>query len=200
MGSKRKGYKGLSKPKAGSYKLRDLAQDAAITIDMWTMPDPTKSYDANVCDVVMEGGEMILSFGQTAPGFSRPVTAISISVPTNDIRSQMDSFAEIKKRLVGQNFNEQETLSRHLDLSQLEEMTAQNYWRDSAQIIRSICSDDLAVLDFYRRPLLTQAVINARPNEDFEMLPVLRLTCSAQVLHLMLKLVDKLMMKETADA
>ncbi len=186
--------------KTGPYKLKHLKDAAGIALDLWSVDDPAKTYEANVCSAVAEGREVVVSFGLTPPQSDTPITAVSIGMPTSEMRTVLEAFGDIRERLSGLRFRDKETAERRLDVGQLKDMTAQNYRRDTAQIIRAVCGDDLAVLDFYKRPLVTLAIIEARPNEPLRLLPVMRITCPAATLSVMLTDVEGTLMEVKSNA
>ena len=191
MAGKRKSTKALQK--ARSFKLKDLLDQAGIRIELWAVDDPPKSYEANACDVIIEARELVLVFGQNPPRGSKPLTAISVGMPLGEASSQMAGFAAIRERLEKQKFTRAEEDARQLDLSHLEHLTEHTYTRFSAEFIRGASGDAYTILDFYKRPNLTLEMIRARPDEDFELVPAVRVCCPALVLSLLLRRTDEVL-------
>lgn len=186
--------------KAASYKLGDLKTISTIKLDPWAVGDPERSYEANACDVVVHGRELVISFAQTVPGAARVVSAISIGIPIKEAAKLIEGFINIRDRLEAQHFSESDLEGRRLDREQFEKnTTVQNYRRETADLIRGLCGDNIAILDFYRRPIVTEEIIEARPDDPLSLDAVIRVRCPAEVVSLMLQQMDQALQREEAD-
>ena len=153
------------------------------------MPDPPFSYEATRCDVIPEGREYALVFGQNGIDPAVILNALAVNLAKEDAAALLDGFGDIIRRLDDLAFTDDELESRRLDRERVPQ-THQSFRRERAQAVRASCSNEMAILDFYVRPPITAAIVRARRNQDIALIPVIRLTCHPEVLGLLVRLLQ----------
>ncbi len=184
--------KSTSLSRAGKYTYKDLKETGSVVLDLWVMEDPPFSYDADACDVLDVGREVNLVFGQTAVGMPGLVTAVVIAIAKDAIRAILATFAQIDEKIDGMGFSDEEIEQYRVDLKHMPHSSG-DFRRERAQVVRAICTDDMAVMDFYLRPPVSMAMIEANPKKRIELTPVIRLTCHPGVVSLMLRRLGEIM-------
>ena len=195
MGNKRP-RRGTGTLRKRQYKLRDITE-AGAELSVWDLPDPQKTYDPNVVGVFVDRRELSITFGQTLPGVSRILNAISIAVPRSEMENIVEGFRDIQGRLGKLKFDDDEIESCHISTGQLGELAGPTFVRFSAQVIRASSGDEIAVIDFYQKPLASPALAAAQPNKKLEVPPVIRVTCSTLVLSALLSMIASKLQAET---
>ncbi len=177
-------------------RYKDLLETSgAIALDLWASEDPQFSYEADACDVLAIGREITLLFGQTVVGTRDLATAVAMSMTREAARDTLKGFGPIAARIEEMRFTEEEYERFRIDRKSIPK-SSRAYRRERAQVVRGICGDDMAVIDFYWRPLITKAVIEARANQPLELTPVMRLTCHPGILGLAIRLLSSIVEEE----
>lgn len=92
MGTKKRAHAGGAAIRKRNYQLRDL-DAAGVQIPVWSLDDPPRTYDANVCGIFATKREITATFGQTVPRSSKVLNAVSITVPRSYIVNIMEGFS-----------------------------------------------------------------------------------------------------------
>lgn len=196
MGTKRRSRDESAALRKRDYRLREAIETGVIQISVWSLPDPPKTYDADACWVLATKREIVATFGQTLPGVSKVLNAVSIGIPRANIASLIEDFKDIRERLDRLKFEDEEIESCRIEKEQLNELTSHSFARFSAQIIRASTSDEAAVVDFYQKPITSTSLARAQPNRKLEVPAVIRVTCSALVLSAFLSMLARELYKD----
>ena len=174
--------------RASRLKLKDLANfSEPVKINTWELPDPERTYHASALSVAGHGREVSLTFAQVSPGsLRRVVSAVSVSMPRSVVVEALKGFDAIRERLKRLEFREDELNEVTLDPKALDSLEAQAFLDLRADIIRGVCGDDTAVLDFFSGPLISDALKQARPDSLLDFRAQIRVTCSSLVLSALL--------------
>lgn len=168
-------------------KLKDLAHLGEVQIKSWELPDPDRTYHANSVGVTRQGREATAIFAQVLPESSRVVNAVLVSLPGPAFKEALGGFEAIRERLARLQFTQPELDGVRVKSAQLDSLAPGGYLGLRADLVRGACGDDAAVLDFFSRPIITDALVEARPHEPLKFEGEIRISCSSLVLAAFLR-------------
>ena len=168
-------------------KLKDLAQHGELQIKSWELPDPERTYHPNSVGATRQGREVTLIFAQALPVSGRVVNAVLVSLPEPALKEALGGFEAIRARLARLQFTQPELDSVGVKPEQLEPLTQGGYLGLRADLLRGACGDDAAVLDFFSKPMITDALVEARPHDVLKFEGEIRISCSSLVLAAFLR-------------